>query len=94
MNKIATLGLVAFASLALAACNQTTVASNAGGSTQKTGYNSASMPPAAYRQPTQQASAMGRRYDAECRAKGPVESSAYSACLQNLPAGALVASNR
>jgi hypothetical protein len=96
MKNLSTLAVIAFGSLALAACNQTTVASNSATSANRTGYNSASAQPAAttYAPSTQRAVAMGGRYDADCRTKGPIESSAYSACLQALPATALVASNR
>ncbi len=93
MNKLVSLGFLALTSLALAACNQTTVASNSS-TPSGSGYNSASMPPAAVSAPaTRQAQAMGRSYDADCRSKFAMDSSGYSACLQNLPASALVASN-
>jgi hypothetical protein len=94
MNKFATLGFLAFVSLALPACNQSIVATNSSIPTQRTGYNSVSMPPASDGQAVQQAAAMERRYDAPCLVKGPKESSAYNVCLQHLPASALVASNR
>jgi hypothetical protein len=95
MKNFSTMAVIAIGSLALAACNQTTVASNSA-SASRTGYNSASALPAAttYAPSTQRATAMGGRYDADCRTKGPIESSAYNACLQTLPATALVASNR
>jgi len=95
MTKLAPFAFLALISLALPACNQTTVASNSTG--QRTGYNSASMPSAAVSaSPAQQAAPMGRGYASvsDCRAKFAPESSGYSACLQNLPASALVASNR
>jgi hypothetical protein len=95
MHKLAPLAFLALISLALPACNQTTVASNSSG--QRTGYNSASMPPPAVSAaPSRQATAMGRSTGAvaDCRTRFAMDSSAYSACLQNLPASALVASNR
>ncbi|NVN88771.1 MAG: hypothetical protein HXX15_22070 [Rhodopseudomonas sp.] len=96
MKKLAPFAFLALISLALPACNQTTVASNSSG-LQRTGYNSASMPaPAVSASPTRQASAMGRSNGAvaDCRSKFAMDPNAYSACLQNLPASALVASNR
>jgi hypothetical protein len=96
MNKLAPFAFLALMSLTLPACNQTTVASNSTGQ-QRTGYNSASMPPAATSaSPAQQAAPMGRGYASvsDCRSRFAPESSSYSACLQNLPASALVANNR
>lgn len=93
MTRIAPLAFAALLSVGLAACNQTTVASSPSGES-RTGYNSASMPPASVSAtPARQAQAMGRSY-AGCRSQFPADSSDYNACLQNLPASALVASNR
>jgi hypothetical protein len=94
MKKIAPLAFITLLSAGLAACNQTTVASSPSGNS-RTGYNSAAAvtPASVSAAPARQAQAMGRSFDAGCRAQYPVDSSGYSACLQNIPANALVAAN-
>jgi hypothetical protein len=94
MSRLAPFAFLALILLAMPACNQTTVASNSSG-LQRTGYNSAVMPPADMSaQTARQARPMGRSYDADCRARYGVDTIGYSACLQNLPASALAANNR